>query len=101
MIIVRVELHSVVTGSVTELARAIISNVGGDERRGDYNCMTLRGRNREALDKRTVQRFGEVKDYPRQAIHVWNLVAEALTAMRYGRTVAAQPNQEEHEDAPA
>lgn len=86
MIVIRVELHSAATGKVTELARAHICNVGGDARRGDYDCLTLRGRSKELLDRGTAQRRGSVKGYPRQAIHVWNLVAEALIAMRYGRT---------------
>jgi hypothetical protein len=44
MIVVRVELHSAVTGQVTELGRAIISNSGGTEKRGEslaehqYDC---------------------------------------------------------------
>lgn len=86
MIIVRVELHSAVTGQVTEIARAVIINDGtGTAAIGDYQVCTLRGRDREALDRHKVQRAGRVLAYPRQALHVWNLVIEALAVMGYGR----------------
>lgn len=83
MIVVRVELHSAITGQVTELARAHICNVGGTATKGDYDVMTLRGRDKVALDKGTSQRHGEVRNYPRLAVHVWHLVARALISMGY------------------
>ncbi len=84
MIVVRVELWSARTGEKTELARMHISNVGGTTERGDYRADALRGRSEEALSKGVVQRSGTVRDYPRLAIHIWNLVARALKAMEYG-----------------
>lgn len=91
MIIVRVELHSAITGKVTEIARMGIANAGGDHTRGDYRVETYRGRSGEALSRRVVQRSGEVRDYPRLAIHVWHLVARALVAMGYaGKAEAPQ-----------
>lgn len=83
MIIVRVELHSAITGHVTELARAHICNVGGTATKGDYKVATLRGRDTATLDRRVAQRRGTVRDYPRLSIHVWHLVARALIAMGY------------------
>lgn len=83
MIVVRVELHSAVTGQVSELARMNICNVGGTATKGDYQCETLRGRSKKDLDRRTVQRSGSVRNYPRLAIHVWHLVARALVSMGY------------------
>lgn len=47
------------------------------------NVRTLRGRSKEQLDKRIINRVGTVSDYPRLAIHVWHLVAEALKAVKY------------------
>ena len=90
MIVVRVELHSAVTGQVTELARAIIANTGeGTATVGNYKAWTLFGRDRVALDgaQRTnkMQRAGQVLKYPRQRLHVWHLVADALRGMGYGR----------------
>lgn len=91
MIVVRVELHSVVTGQVSELARMHIANVGGSATKGDYQCETLRGRDKVALDKRVQQRAGKVENYPRLSIHVWHLVARALIAMGYaGKEMVAQ-----------
>lgn len=86
MIVVRVELHSAITGKATELARMVICNTGtGTARLGDYIVRSLRGRSTADLDKDTTQRQGEVKAWPRLDKHVWNLVAEALRTMGYGR----------------
>lgn len=95
MIIVRVELWSAVTGERTELARAVICNTGhGTAQKADYRAETLRGRGSAALEaawrKGAVQRACVVRDYPRQRLHVWNLVADALRGMGYGRTAAPQ-----------
>ena len=51
--------------------------------KGDYHCETLRGRSTEAFARRSVQRTGGVKNYPRLAIHVWHLVARSLASMGY------------------
>lgn len=92
MIIVRVELWSAVNGQKTELARMVIDNIGGTDQRGDYRTRTLRGRSEDALDKAMLtmstggtQREGKVMGHPRLREHVWNLVAKALTGLRYGQ----------------
>lgn len=97
MIVVRVELHSAaITGRVTELARAQICNVGGTVTKGDYKAVTLRGRDKAALDRGSVQRSGEVRKYPRLSIHVWHLVARALVSMGYaGKSEVAQQSDME------
>lgn len=97
MLIIRVELHSARDGSVREIARAYIANEGnGTAEHADYSAVTVRGRSREALDKQQPQRRGHVVWYPRRALHVWNLVTEALAGMGYGRrrgTIqASEPN---------
>lgn len=88
MIIVSVQLLSAVNGEVTELARMTIDNIGGSVQRGDYRARTLRGRSTEALHKAmidgTVQREVKVLSHQRLRLHVWNLVAKALTGMGYG-----------------
>jgi hypothetical protein len=92
MIIVRVELHSAITRKVTEIARMKICNTGGTVERGEYHVATLRGRRTEQLDRGITTREGDVKDYPRQAIHIWHLVARALVAMGYaGKGLSAEP----------
>ena len=83
MIVVRVELHSAITGRVTEIGRMHIANVGGTEDLGLYTATTLRGRSREQLDRRLPTRKGAVTGYPRKKLHVWHLVARALVAMGY------------------
>lgn len=86
MIVVRVELWSAITGEKTELARMHICNTGGGTReRGDYQATAFRGRDSAALDRRVPQRTGAVLAYPRLKLHVWNLVARALSGMGYGQ----------------
>ena len=86
MIVVRVELHSAITREVTELARMHIANDGtGTATRCNYHAAVFRGRSREALDKQQIQRSGAIADWPRQQLHVWNLVATLLAAMGYQR----------------
>ncbi len=85
MIVVRVELHSAVTGTVVELARAHIFNVGGTDKLGDYGVRTLRGRCAQALDRGQIQRRRQVIGHQRLALHVWHLVAKALGVMGYGK----------------
>jgi hypothetical protein len=83
MIIVRVELHSAVTGMVTEIARMRICNIGGTRERGDYRAETFRGRSAQQLARLIRQRAATISDYPRLSIHVWHLVARALVGMGY------------------
>ena len=101
MIVVKVELHSAITGKVLEIARMVIANNGlvADPKRGDYLCYTLRGRSskslaqsmwRSQLDGGGRTREGAVRNYPRLAIHVWNLVAAALSSMNYGTDLKAK-----------
>ncbi len=68
-----------------ELARVLISNIGGSGTLGDYSCQALRGRGKEQLDKRIVQRHSVVKGHSRKSEHVLNLVAKALIEMGYGK----------------
>lgn len=84
MIVVRVELHSAITGERTEIARMNISNIGGSDAIGNYRCETLRGRSSHDLDRGTVHRKGKVLSHPRLSQHVWNLVGKALSGMGYG-----------------
>ena len=86
MIVVNVHLDSAISPTRDkELARVLISNEGGTDTHGDYKCVSLRGRGKEQLDRRVVQRRGKVLNHPRQAEHVLNLVAKALIAMGYGK----------------
>lgn len=85
MLIVRVELHSAITGQVSEIARMRIFNDGtGDRDHGNYKGRTFRGRDAAALDTQVKVRDGEVKQYARLNHHVWNLVAKMLKVMKYG-----------------
>lgn len=92
MIVIRVELWSAVTGEKTELARMLVDNIGGTPSLRNYRVRTLRGRSAIALDRSMVkaattgtQREGRVMGHPSERVHVWNLIAKALTAMGYGQ----------------
>lgn len=97
MLVVKVELHSARTGEIEELARMLICNDARrsleNPRRGTYNCYSLRKgsdpKNAEVLRKSILRRC-TLQDFPRSALHVWNMVAEALTGMNYGRTSQLQ-----------
>lgn len=95
MIVVRVELWSAVNGRRTELARMRIANDGettvANPKLGTYVGETLRGRSSATLDRGIVQRRGKVRDWPREALHVWNLVARMLGAMGYDKGPPAIP----------
>lgn len=95
MIVIRVELHSAITGLTSEIARTVIYNDGtGNNRRGNYKTFACRGRDEKALasSMRAVfarsskpVREGEIKNHDRLGLHVWNLVVKALTAMGYDK----------------
>jgi hypothetical protein len=75
MVIVTVHLASAISGELTEIGRMHISNVGGTQRRGEYDVEVMR---RGTTDK--VQRTGRVPSYNRISDPVWRLVAKALDA---------------------
>jgi hypothetical protein len=98
MIVVKVELHSAITGKVTELARMIVHNIGGTRNSGDYEVEILRGRSAKDLDKRIAQRKARVLGHPRLSQHVWHLVEKALRAAGYGNNQHSRDlgKREEH-----
>ena len=82
MLVVKVELHSAITGKVKLLGAAIIHNVGTshDGKLGTYGvCVAKKP---DAHDLRKIMkkplRTGEVLDYPRLSYNVWRLVIRAL-----------------------
>lgn len=86
MIVVSVQLDSAIHPSRdVELARMEIANTGTHPKKshGNYIARTLHGRGKKMLDRRQTQRHTEVDDHPREAEHIWNLVAKALKQMGY------------------
>jgi hypothetical protein len=82
MLVVKVELHSAVTGEVTELGRAIIANEGtGTPDHGNYNVSI--GRKGQtgniAIFSKPVRR-GYVRQHARLSSSVWILVRKSLEA---------------------
>lgn len=90
MIVVSVTLWSARTGEKTELARLQIANDGTSAgARRSYVGKAFVGRDSAALDKGLVSRHGQVRDFPSQRLHVWNLVAAMLRAMGYSQGAGA------------
>lgn len=87
MIRVTVELVSASTGAVTTLAQMHVCNEGGTKALGDYGVYVQRGRSAPALAdswaRRVFTRTGKFGNYPRERLHVWNLVLCALVAAGY------------------
>jgi hypothetical protein len=90
VLVVRVELHSAITGKVSEIARMRLWNDGtGTSERGSYSGTTHKGRiERPGYlagygTQGPVMRTARVEGYPRQSKHVWNLVAKMLHNMGY------------------
>lgn len=73
-----------------ELARMDIANDGRLSREnphlGAYVGVTYRGRTKAALDQGLTIRRAEVTNWPRERLHVWNLVHWMLQHMGYSMT---------------
>jgi hypothetical protein len=78
MLVVKVELHSAITGEVSEIGRMLIDNVGGTTEHGDYRVRVLKRNN-----QKVVSRIGTVEAHPRLRAPVWSLVAKALAATKF------------------
>lgn len=91
MLVIRVELHSAITGKISEVARMIIANDGtGTRTRGNYWGRSAKGviQNDHMIppaimhDCRKMDE-GKVENYARNSLHVWNLLARMLKSMGY------------------
>lgn len=85
MIIIKVELHSANSGTITELARMKICNDGQSQNInfGNYIAQTFIGRSKFDLDTERENRHTIINHWPRKRLHVWNLVCKALRQMGY------------------
>lgn len=81
MLVVKIELHSAITGKITEIGSMKLWNTGaGTRRRGDYRAELLSGRCKAKLNPR-----GEVRDYPRLSYTAWELLRQMLNNMHENR----------------
>lgn len=79
MIVVKVELHSAITGKVSEIGRMhIVNNGTGDHRVGNYIVRLMR---RGTTHR--VQKTGSVENHARLSRPVWDLVVKALTSVGF------------------
>jgi len=77
MIIVKIELHSAVTGKVTELGKLHIINDGtGDASKGNYDVHKYGKNGRQLLAHARVER------HARRSRTIFNLLRRALEALR-------------------
>lgn len=80
MIVVKIELHSAITGKIKKIGEMRISNIGGTKRRGDYAAKVARRGSWPGWynDPSKFMREGSVKNYPRLSYNVWRLVIRSL-----------------------
>lgn len=80
MLVVKIELHSAITGEISEIGTMLIDNVGGSHERGDYRVKVGKKDHAGNIVKvwKKPARTGFVKDYPRLSYNVWRLVSRAL-----------------------
>lgn len=79
MLVVKIELHSAITGKITEIGRTYIWNDGTVARndRGNYGVAVCK-KGRFTWPLTNALRTGAVKDYPRLSYNVWRLIIRAL-----------------------
>jgi hypothetical protein len=95
VIVIKVELHSAITGVVSELGRMIIDNDGTAQSytKGNYNVRVGRkGQDNRALLTNPWRR-GRVENHSRLALSVWCLVAKALHATGYTKQAVDDTNE--------
>jgi hypothetical protein len=85
MLVVTINLHSAITGEVSELGRMIIANDGsGDSEVGNYDVRLAR---KGVTDNRKIYhtplREGRVLRHFRGKQPVWNLVKKALDSLGF------------------
>lgn len=86
MLVLKLELHSAITGKVTEIGRTIIANDGtGNRDVGNYICKVARKqKDGTVYDNRRIWksplRVGSVKNHKRNQQNVWRLVLKALAS---------------------
>ncbi|ANJ20677.1 hypothetical protein RDp07_gp17 [Roseobacter phage RD-1410Ws-07] len=81
MLVLKLELHSAVTGEVKEIGRTIIANTGkGSFQKGDYIVKVAKKRKTFSNTDTWKEplRTGNVENYPRLSYNVWRLVIRAL-----------------------
>lgn len=85
MIVVKLELHSAIDGSVQEIGRMIVANDGTcqNPERGNYDVKVGRKRPDGFSYLNHVVwcdplREGRVEDYPRLSYNVWRLISRAI-----------------------
>lgn len=80
MIVIKVELHSAVTGEISQLGQMIISN----DRTGTDNSMNYNGRVMRKPKFLLTTKRGRVENHPRKTEVIWVLIARMLKSMGYG-----------------
>lgn len=84
MIVVKVELHSAITGKITTLGQAVIANDGkhGANSLGNYDMSVANKRTAQAGDlQKTIEkaaRRGRITNFPRKSYSIWRMVTRLL-----------------------
>lgn len=88
MIVVRIELHSAITGDTIDLGSIIIDNLTGGGPRADYRCRAYQKGKFEKYGRRTPIhckpiREAQILNHARLKEPVQNLVAKSLKVLGY------------------
>ena len=81
MLVVKVELHSAITGEVTMLRQMLIANdaTSSDPEIGNYVVRLGKAKQTDIKDTwENPRKTGEVKGHRRQGLDVWSLVRKAI-----------------------
>lgn len=96
MLVIKIELHSAITGEVSEIGRMIIANDGkGDYDVGHYDVRVARkGVSDNVKVYHAPQRKGRVENHRRNSNSVWVLVAKALASVGFYKEAKEKKSEE-------
>lgn len=81
MLVIKIELHSAITGRVKKIGEMKLWNTGkGCLRRGDYRGEIVLGKQRKTLSP-----LGHVGDFPRKSLGAFELLRRMLNDMHERR----------------
>jgi hypothetical protein len=86
MIVVKIELHSAIDHTVSEIGRMYIVNTGnGTQEYGDYHTQIMR----KGVQSQSgaIWKIGYVRGHARKRLSVWTLIVKAIGACMGGKAI--------------
>lgn len=86
MIVVKLELHSAIDHTITEVGRMYLTNDGtGTDEIGNYDVKIMR--KGVSNSNGAVWKYGKVVRHSRKAVTVWILIVKAISACLKGQVI--------------